>query len=197
MILLLLMLSDYLVMPAEYLDDPVVSLLVFDEDIEVFWGDKSKRMRFHGLAEGEMLLEETGWGKERQGPITEYTRLDLSRIDSIWVYLPLHEKRIRDPLEGCLVTGGCATLGAPVGAALLLSLSSIGIELGWIDPPTDIGGALALGYLELYGGSCLGTIGGCLTGMYIYEKRVRRPNSKAKTQMLLDRVGELEGQEVK
>jgi len=195
MILLLTLLSDYLVMPAEYLGDPTVALLLLDEDIEFFYGENRKRIRFQGLSEGGLLLEESGWERERRGLPTEYTRLKLSEIDSVWVHIPLHDIKDRGPLEGCLVAGGSAALGVPVGIAGMFGLLILAINLS--DTYLDIGSAIALGYIALYGGSCLGGVGGCIAGSYLYEKKVLRPPSQAKTQILMDRLTELGGQEIR
>lgn len=55
MILLLAFLSDDLIIRTEYLRDPTVGILFFDEDIRVFWGEESKRVRFRGPAAEDLL----------------------------------------------------------------------------------------------------------------------------------------------
>ncbi|MGC8894657.1 MAG: hypothetical protein ACP5QG_07410 [candidate division WOR-3 bacterium] len=192
MILLMALLSDHLAMPGEYLRDTSVATLLLDEDIEVFYDKKQKRVRFQGLTAGDLLLEESVWESERRGLGQEYLGLSLSEIDSVWVYLPLHDIKDLGPIHGTLVMGGCAALGVPVGMATMLGLLYIYIETR--DFYGDIGTAIALAYLTLYSGTCLGAAGGCVTGAYIYDKRISRPASGAKTQMLLDRVMELRGQ---
>ena len=191
MILFAILLADYLVMPAEYLCDPTVAILLMDEDIEVFYRDRSERIRFRGLAAGDLLLDESGWERERerQGLYPEYVRLALSEIDSVWVYLPLHDIADKNHLQGYLVAGGSAAVGVPVGIAATLGLIVLAIDLS--DSYIDMGTGLALGYLALYGGGCLGAVGGCLAGSCLYERKIARPQSKAKTQTLLDRVSEL------
>jgi hypothetical protein len=187
MILLLALVPDYWVMPAEYLRDSAVALLLLDEDIEVFYGENRQRLRFRGLSDGGILLEESGWG--RRGLLPEYKRLELSEIDSVWVFVPLHDIKDRGPLESLLFAGGSAALGVPVGIGAMVGLLFLAIDLS--DTPLDIGDAIALGYAAMYDGACLGGIGGCMVGSYLYEKKVARPPSQAKTQTLLDRIMEL------
>lgn len=129
MIALAILLADYLVMPGEYLGDPTVAILLMDEDIEVFYGKNKKRLRFQGLAAGDLLLEEAGWERERRNLDTDYVRPKLSEIDSIRVCLPLHDIKDRGPLQGCLVAGGSAALGVPVGIAATFGLVVLAIDL--------------------------------------------------------------------
>jgi hypothetical protein len=186
-ILLLALVPDYWVMPAEYLRDSAVALLLLDEDIEVFYGENRQRLRFRGLSDGGILLEESGWERGRRGLLPEYKRLELSEIDSVWVFVPLHDIKDRGPLESLLFAGGSAALGVPVGMAVMSGLFALAI----MESPMNIGDAIALGYAAMYGGACLGGIGGCTVGSYLYEKKVARPPSQAKTQTLLDRIMEL------
>ncbi len=122
MIALLILLADYLVMPGEYLRDPTVAVLLMDEDIKVFYGNKSRRMRFKGLSELGQVLEESSWEAERRGPYTEQVELNISEIDSVWVYLPLHDVKDIGLLKECLIAGGSAAVGVPVGIATALGL---------------------------------------------------------------------------
>ncbi len=195
MILLLALLSDHLVIPAEYLRDPTVGILLLGEDIRVFWGKESRRVRFRGLAVEDLLLEESRWERGGCNLDPEYLRMVLSEIDSVWVYLPLHDIKDKGPLEECLVPGGCAAIGVPVGIAGAFSLFCILVNMS--GTPIDMGISLALGYLAIYSGGCLGAVGGWCIGSYIYEKNIGRPASEAKTQLLLDRLRELGGEGVR
>jgi hypothetical protein len=189
-LLLAIVSANYLVMPAYYLRDSVVVRLLDGEDIRVFYGEQNRKVRFEGLAADCLLWEEGGWEKERRGLDPEHVRLDVSEADSVWVYLPLHEiKKGSLAQEALFGAGGCLA-GMPVG---VVALTGVALLTDPCKNSDDWGCGIGLGFTVLYGGSALGGIAGCGTGIYFYESRALRPLSPAKTQLFLGRIMELGG----
>ncbi len=117
-------------------------------------------------------------------------RLDLSEIDSVWVYLPLHEIRKRNLAhEAVFGAGGCLA-GMPV---MVLALTGVALLANPCRNSEDPWCEFGLGMMIICGGSALGAIAGCAGGIYYYESRALRPPSQAKTQLFVERIMELGG----